>query len=584
MTLATTKPTRPADGDNAAPIRVGDLLLDQGVITREQINQALSYQRDRGKRKLLGEILVEMNFVTREQVVQAVAKAYDLPFARITPKVADPVVIELLPREFVDQQGVLPLFLVEGKLTVAVHEPANVFLLEELERLSGHSVQLVVATLNDIRQTLQTYLSDANVFVIDDIVDDLHADDLAIVENPLASLTDLESAASDSPVIKLVNYTIHTAVREGASDIHIEPGNQSLRIRFRIDGKLFEKLQPPVQLAPAIVSRIKIMSGLDISERRQPQDGGITVMIQGRPIDLRVSTMPGKFGEKVVMRVTDNRSGMATLEQLGFPPTLLERFRGLIRQPNGVVLVTGPTGSGKSTTLYAALNEINNESVNICTVEDPVENNVTGVNQFQVNDKAKFTFASALRSLLRQDPDILMVGEVRDPETALIASQAALTGHLVLSTLHTNDAMSAITRLINIGVEPFLVAASVKGILAQRLIRRICSNCKTTVPPTSDNPRISQLLEHASPPFETLYRGTGCVKCHNTGYAGRVGIYELFTPNDAVLESITRGDTVQEMKRLLEPGDYTTLLEDGIAKIRAGLTTAEEVITATAVN
>ncbi len=563
-------------------VRIGDLLLEKGLITSAQLEQALTHQRESGQNKLLGEIVVELKFVSEEQVMEQLALAYGMPFARVSPKVADPKVIELLPRDFLEKNCVLPMFLVQGKLTVAVHEPTNVFLIDEIQRLTGNSVQIVAATAKDIRSTLQVYLPAANVFVIDELVEDIQPDDLTVVEKEIADLASLEDGANNSPVIKLVNYLIFSAVQEGASDIHIEAGDKRLRVRFRVDGSLFEKMKPPYQMHAAVVSRIKIMSGLDISERRIPQDGGMTVLINKRPVDLRVSTMPGKFGEKVVMRVIDNRNAQTSLETLGFSYAMLQRFRHLIGQPNGIVLVTGPTGSGKSTTLYAALNEINNDTVNICTVEDPVEYNLAGVNQFQVNDKVGFTFSGALRSLLRQDPDIVMLGEVRDQETARIATQAALTGHLVLSTLHTNDAPSAVTRLFNIGVEPYLVAASLRGVLAQRLLRRVCMHCKEPVEITPAVQRtMQQLGDGQGPAIEKVYRGRGCPKCHNTGYSGRLGIFELFSPDDETLDAISRGAPLQELRRLVRAGGFVTLQQDGLEKVKAGLTTMEELLNAT---
>ncbi len=576
----------PTSSSAAAPraLRVGDLLVEKGIISQEQVEHALAYQRDRGHKKLLGEVLVELEFVTREQVLQVLADAYGVPFARLSPKVADPKVIELLPREFLEHNAVLPLFLVRDKLTVAVAEPANVFLVEEIERLCGKSAQVVAASESDIRSTLDAYMPNANVFVIDDMIDDLDDEDLSVVEKQITDLTNLEDASGESPVIKLANYLIYAAVQEGASDIHIEPDDGKLRVRYRVDGGLFEKMQPPMQMHAALVSRIKIMAGLDISERRVPQDGGITIRVDKRQVDLRVSTCPGKFGEKVVMRVIDKSGAMLSLEKLGFSFEMLEDFRQLVHQPNGVVLVTGPTGSGKSTTLYAALSEINEDSVNISTVEDPVEFNLPGINQFQTNDKAGFTFAGALRSLLRQDPDIVMLGEIRDQDTARIATQAALTGHLVLSTLHTNDAVSAVTRLINVGVESYLIAASIRGVLAQRLLRKVCTNCKEPLEQTAPIKRTLERMFPDRPAPQTLYHGVGCAKCRNTGYAGRIGIYELYIPDDEALDAISRNAPLQELRRIaLTSQRYTTLKQDGYDKMTGGLTTLEELIKATAV-
>src|SRR5438034_2053893 len=468
---------------------LGQLLLSKGLLKQDQLERALAEQKQSNHQKLLGEILVELHICTEDQITEALAQAYGVPYARISPKVADPKVIAALPKEFLEKHQVLPLFLIERVLTVAVPEPANVFLLEEIERLSGYQVQVVAATTRDIKATLQTYLPNDKVFVIDDIIEEVRPEEFTLIEAPVQDIANLEQAAGDSPVVKLVNYIIYNAVKDGASDIHIEPGDQSLRIRYRIDGRLMEKLRPPFQMGAAVASRIKIMAGLDISERRLPQDGGIHVMMDKRPVDLRVSTMPGKHGEKVVVRVIDNDKASVNLEKLGFGYEALKQWRKLIDLPNGIVLVTGPTGSGKSTTLYASLQELNADDVNICTVEDPVEYALSGVNQFQVNEKAGFTFAGALRSLLRQDPDIIMVGEVRDAETARLATQAALTGHLVLSTLHTNDAPGAVGRMINLGVEPYLVGGTVSGVLAQRLVRKLCQQCRQPCPPTANERR-----------------------------------------------------------------------------------------------
>ncbi len=562
------------------PVRIGDLLLERGLITQDQLNAALTEQKNNGNKQLIGEILLQLGFIAEEALLESLAEAYGIPFTRVSSRVADPVIIETLPREFLEKHCVLPLFKVQGKLTVAVPEPSNVFLVEEIQRLADCPIQLVASTPKDIQGTLENHLPQANVFVIDDIVDDFSDDTMKVVDQ-VADITDLmdETAAGESPVIKLVNYIIFSAVEEGASDIHMEPGDRSLRVRFRVDGSLYEKFRPPFQMGPALVSRIKIMGGMDISERRVPQDGAITVMIGKRAIDLRVSTIPSKVGEKVCMRVIDTAGASVGLDNLGFSQSMLDRWRSVVNAPNGIVLVTGPTGSGKSTTLYATLRELADETVNVSTVEDPVEYQLDGINQFQTNDKAGFTFASALRSLLRQDPDIIMVGEIRDAETGKIATQAALTGHLVVSTLHTNDAPSALTRLFNIGIEPYLVAASVNGVLAQRLLRRICKNCKEEAELTPALKRSIERLDPGAAPVQTIYRGAGCPKCHGRGFAGRVGIYELFTPDEETLDVVSRGATLQEIKKLAaSSGQYTTLAQDGLEKVRAGVTTVEELL------
>lgn len=561
-----------------AKLQLGELLIEKGLITRAQLGDALEEQQRHGKRKLLGEVLVELSFVTEEQVVEALASVYGVPYAKLNPRIADPRITDRLPRQFIETHHVLPLFLVDGVLTVAVSEPANLFLVEEIERLSGLRCQLVACTQRDIRATLQAHLPSANVFVIDDIYDDVDAAAFSVVEKQVTDLTNLEEVAGQSPVIKLVNYILFTAVQERASDVHIERDEHSSRVRCRVDGRLITKLNPPHQMHPAVVSRVKIMAGMDISERRLPQDGDIHLMLDGRPIDMRVSTMPGKFGEKVVIRIIDNRHAIVALEKLGLGPETIAGWRRVFRSPNGVALVTGPTGSGKSTTLYSALAELASDELNISTVENPVEAQIPGINQFQTNDKAGFTFPVALRALLRQDPDILMVGEVRDVETAQICTQAALTGHLVLSTLHTNDALSAATRLVNIGVEPFLVAAILRGALAQRLVRKICPHCKESYAPDAAT-RVA--LEKASASGVTeLFRGAGCSRCRGKGYAGRLGIYELFTPGEHTLEAIARGAPLQELRAVATKHGFRTLRDDGIAKVLAGQTTVEEVMRA----
>ena len=546
----------------------------KGRITAAQLQQALEYQEQRGHKKLLGEVLVELNFVSDQEVLEVLAEAYEVPFATQTARLADPKVVELLPREFLEEHKVLPLFLVRGVLTVAVSEPANLFLIEEIERQTGYEIQIVAATAQEIEASLRAYLPAANVFVIDDIYEDIDDADFSVIEKQVTELADLEEVAGHSPVVKLVNFLVYSAVQDGASDIHIEPDDHHMRVRYRVDGKLFEKLSPPHQMHAAITSRIKIMSNLDISERRIPQDGDIHVMMEGRPIDLRVSTMPGKFGEKTVIRIIDNRNSIVSLDKLGFSAPMLEAWKGIIQQPNGVVLVTGPTGSGKSTTLYSVLNMINSEQHNLSTVEDPIEANLPGVNQSQVNEKAGFTFANALRSLLRQDPDILMVGEVRDAETASIVTQAALTGHLVFSTLHTNDAISAVTRLVNIGIEPYLVAATLRGVLGQRLVRKICPHCKETYEPDTIT---REAVEEVCGPFEALYRGQGCARCRGTAFAGRIGVFELLIPNEQFLTAVAGGANLQELRELLTRTKWPTLRQDGMEKVRSGLTTAEEV-------
>ncbi len=558
-------------------MQLGQLLLARGVVTNEQIEKAITEQKEKGHNKLLGELLVEMGYCTENQIASALAEAYEVPYAQVGPKVCDPKALEILPREFLEEHIVLPLFKVYDVLTVAVNEPTNVFLIDEIERISGCKVQVVCSTAKDIKATLQTYLPAANVFVIDDIIDDNGLEDFTLIENITQDISNLEEIAGQSPVVKLVNYLLYNAVRDNASDIHIEPDDKKLRIRYRVDGRLYEKMCPPYQMHPAIVSRIKIMAELDIAQRRLPQDGGIHVLVEARPIDLRVSVMPGNFGEKVVIRIIDPQKILFNLESLGFTFDNLQLFRQVIHSPNGIVLVTGPTGSGKNTTLYAALAELNSDEVNICTVEDPVECNMAGVNQFQVSESAGFRFSTALRSLLRQDPDIIMVGEIRDKDTANIAVQAALTGHLVLSTLHTNDAPGAVTRLLDLDVAPYLVSASLIAVLAQRLVRKICHNCKTEYEPSAS---IKKMVEQMSGKVEKFYRGVGCKKCRNTGYVGRIAIHELFVPNEEIMEMIAEGVSLKKLRTKALQNGMIPLQDDAIDKVKAGIISIEEVLRA----
>jgi len=554
--------------------QLGAILQDRGVVTAEQIQRAVEEQRTRGHRQLLGELLVELGYATEDQVIEALAECYNVPYAKLSPRLADAKIIELIPRDYLEKHHVLPLFKVHGVLTIAMSEPSNVFLIEEIARMTESTVQVVASAASDIQAILGQYIKSANVFVIDDIIEDVGGANFELIEAKADDITNLEGMAGASPVIKLVNFLIYSAVKEGASDIHIEPDDNHLRIRNRVDGVLYEKLSPPPQMMAPIVSRVKIMAGLDIAERRLPQDGGIHVLMEGRPIDLRVSTLPNTHGEKVVIRIIDNSKVLVNLETLGFSIEMLKKLRAQLSQPHGLMLVTGPTGSGKSTTLYAALSELNTPQVNVCTVEDPIEFNLRGINQFQVNEKIKLGFGTVLRALLRQDPNIIMVGEIRDEDTGRTAVQAALTGHMVLSTLHTNDAVSAVVRLKNIGVEPFLVSASLNAVMAQRLVRKICPHCKVEYEPT---PAIIHTMQRAGHEVKTLFKGEGCNRCHGTGHSGRIGVYELFVPTDEVRQAISDGATLQQLRAVAMEHGMITLYMDGMAKAKSGITTPEEV-------
>jgi len=558
---------------------VGEILVERGLITRDQITEALQEQQRSDSRKLLGEVLIDLGFCSAAQIAEALAESNNCPFARITPELLDPGVSGVLPREFIEGRAVLPLFKVDGVLTVAITEPSDVFLIEEIAQLAGCSVQIVVAVKGDIEEALKAQEYAADRLVIEDICTEEGEGERGPSDYAGMMAADLESQASEAPAVRLVNHLIQSAVRDGASDIHVEPGERELRVRYRVDGALFERLRPPYQLLPAIVSRIKIMAGLDISERRLPQDGAITARVDGTRVDLRVSTLPNRFGEKVVIRVIDTRNTPVGLDQLGLSPAVRESFAREVHKPYGIILVTGPTGSGKSTTLYAVLNEINNESINICTVEDPIEFQLPGVNQFQVHEKIGLTFPHVLRSLLRQDPDVIMLGEIRDPETARTAVQAALTGHLVLSTLHTNDAASAITRLRNLAVEPYLIGASLVAVLGQRLVRTICPHCKREVTPP---PATQHSVERLGMRLDHLYAGAGCTQCHHSGMKGRAGIYELLVPDDELRDLIVSDPPLGVIRDRAQALGMQPLLEAGFDKINAGVTSVEEVMRVTA--
>ncbi|GAB4140228.1 MAG: hypothetical protein Tsb009_09480 [Planctomycetaceae bacterium] len=560
-------------------MRLGDLLVERGYLTSEQLNNALAIQAEHGETRLLGEVLIEQEFCSEEQVLQCLSEEFRVPYIRLDNRMFDPKIFDSLPREFIEKNTVLPLFKIRDTLTVAVAEPTNVFLVDQMQSLSGCEIQLALAGAHDIRRMVQTYVPNTRVFVIDDIIEGANDDAVELIEESIDDISsEIDVAAGESPIIRLVNYIIYNAVKQRASDVHIEPTERQLRIRYRIDGTLTKVLEPPVHLAPAVASRIKIMANLDISERRLPQDGRIHVMMEGRPIDLRVSTMPMSGAEKVVIRILDNQSINLRMEDLGFGYEILEDFREQLQHPNGIILVTGPTGSGKSTTIYSALNSVSSIEKNICTVEDPIEYQFPLINQFQVNEKIGLTFPVVLRSLLRQDPDTIMVGEIRDGETARVAIQAALTGHLVFSTLHTNDACSTVTRLIDMGIESYLLAASLNMILAQRLCRTICKKCKKPYDPPKP---MKIAMERMGIELETHYRGVGCPRCRNTGFSGRIAVHELLVIDDNLREIITNNPTTKQIRDYARESHMIPLRYDGLRKVKEGFTTVEEIFRVT---
>ncbi|MHC4468499.1 MAG: GspE/PulE family protein [Planctomycetota bacterium] len=500
---------------------IADVLLEDELLSDEQMETIRNQQREKGAD--IESLLTGQGFDT-ELLLRAKAKLYGYEFRTITPEQIERKAFSLMDIKTIRESKVMPIKTTEdGALLVATTQPSNVFAIDDVKRQTGMPVDVVVCVIEDIEAACEEFNDSKFDYNVDDLMTEM--DDIELIQDDEEDIEDLEKSAGESPVIKFVNFLLSNALHEGASDIHIEPKEKFTKIRYRIDGILFDTKQAPSKMHAAIVSRIKIMSNLDISERRIPQDGKIAVIMGGRGVDLRISVLPTSHGEKVVIRLLDSKSIMIGLEDSGMQPRILGAFQEQIAQPNGILLVTGPTGSGKSTTLYSALAQMDSDRLNVSTVEDPVEYNLEFCcNQVQVNEKAGLTFAGSLRSLLRQDPDIIMVGEIRDQETSRIAVQAALTGHLVLSTLHTNDAPGSVSRLVNIGIEPYLIAASLNGILAQRLVRRICTNCKE---PFTAPDNLRKYLDRAEIDPHNLMHGAGCDQCRDSGYAGRCGIHEL---------------------------------------------------------
>ncbi len=556
-------------------IQLGQLLVARRMVTAEQVEEALAEQKRTGHRQLLGEILVDKGCCTGNQVAAALAECYGVPYAKVSPKICDPKVLELLSREFCEEHVVLPLFRVHNALTLAIHEPANLFLIDQIEHLTGYKVQVVCATAKDILATLRAYSPTANVFVIAETLEDKGLEEFSLVEPGSAKSGQLADAANQSTIIDMVNYLLCDAVRENAAGIHIEPDDKALRVRYRVDGKLSEKMKPPYQMHAAIVSRIKIMAALDVAQHRLSQEGSIRVLVDERPVDLRVSIVPGSWGENVAIRVVDPQRRLMSLESLGFTIENLKRFRQLVQSPYGLVLVSGPAGSGKKTTLRAVISELNRDDVNICTVEDPVECNISGVNQFEVNTWMGGEFARTLRHVLRQDPDVVMISEIRDQETAHAAVQAALSGCLVLSTLYTHNASLAIRRMLDLNVPSYLVGDALVGILSQRLVRKVCCACKQAYEPSGSIRRAVAKMGQQVPKF---YRGVGCKQCRSTGYAGRIAMHELLIADDEIKEMINERVTPSQLRsRAIEKG-MVPLSLDGIEKVKAGIICIEEVL------
>jgi general secretion pathway protein E len=564
---------------------LGEILLESARLAPERLEEALRAQRGEQAGTRLGEILVRAKAATEEQVQRALALQLDLAFVeRIDPETVPADLAEKVPIHFAKQARVLPLGRSGDTVRVAMVDPLDTAAQDSLVQLLGAPMEPEVATGATVLDAINA-VYDRAADEHEKLMEDLETSDLETVAHELEEPTDLLDADDEAPIIRLVNSLLFRAVKERASDIHINPEEKDLAVRYRIDGVLREVIRPPKRYQASIASRIKIMGGLNIAEKRLPQDGRIRIKIAGKDVDIRLSTVPTAHGERIVMRLLDKSNVLLDLADLGFEPWQLEAVDALVRRAHGIVLVTGPTGSGKTTTLYGALSRINSPDLNILTIEDPVEIPLGGVGQVQVNPKIELTFAGGLRSFLRQDPDVIMVGEIRDLETAEIAIQASLTGHLVLSTVHTNDAAGAITRLVDMGVQPFLVASSLVGVLAQRLVRVLCRDCKEAYVPTAEEREQAGLTDaiwkQAGNPSH-VYRARGCPACQQTGYQGRTGIYELMMVNDDVRPLILKAVDSGTIKKAAVERGMITLMEHGAYKVARGITTAAEVLSVTA--
>jgi len=562
--------------------RIGEILIEQGFITNEQLEKGLDEQKI--SKMLLGKCLVKLGFITEAKLVDVLSAQLDIQHVVLQQFNFSPTLLRIIPEEMARKYKVIPLFERNGVLTVAMVDPTNLRIIDHLKFKAGREIDPVLATEKSIMTAIEknyaTSLEEMSQLLSSAAAQQSNQADLEVIKAQEESdaLTDEEGAQ----VVKLVNLLVNQAISSGASDIHLEPLETYTRLRYRIDGDLVEQNPIPMQMRAQITSRLKIMSGMDIAEKRKPQDGRFRIRHEGREIDLRVSSFPVMtrlrgVNEKIVMRILDPQSMNITIDMLGFLPKTKEAFEATIEKPDGILLVTGPTGSGKSSTLYAALKKINDVSVNIVTMEDPVEFNLDGIAQGQINPLAGFTFAAGMRSILRQDPDIVMIGEMRDAETCQMAIQAALTGHLVFSTLHTNDAPSAYTRLLDMGLEPFLITSSVIGILAQRLVRRLCAKCKEQYDP---DPALLQRV--GLRPGLKFYANKGCRVCNNTGFKGRVGVYEFLVPDENINNMVIQRQPSEQIKNYaLKKGNFDSLRRDGLKKVLEGTTTIEQILSAT---
>jgi len=576
------------------PSQIGELLIKENFITTEQLETALKHQRQHGGR--LGSILINLGYVEDDDVSSVLSKQYGVPSINLAYFEIDTSVIKLIPLDVAQKYLVIPLSRVGSTLTIATADPTNVFAMDDIKFMTGFNVEPVVASEASIMEALEKYYGTPHSIELKKVYEEIAQVEKDALELDLEASTEdqeeisidqLQRSSEEAPIIKLVNLVLSDSLKKGASDIHLEPYEKDLRIRFRIDGILYNMMNPPLRLKDAITSRVKIMANMDISEKRLPQDGRIKIRTsfdgKKKEIDYRVSTLPTLFGEKIVLRILDRDTLPLDMSKLGFEEVSLKRIEAGILKPYGMVLVTGPTGSGKTSTLYAALNRLNTPETNIMTAEDPVEYNFRGINQVQIKEQIGLTFAAALRSFLRQDPNIILVGEIRDFETTEIAIKAALTGHLVLSSVHTNDASSTISRLLNMGIEPFLVATSVHLICAQRLIRKVCPECKTEMK-TPIQALINAGFSQEEAKSIQCFKGEGCKNCSGTGYKGRIGLYEVMEITEDIQELILVGASAREIKRKAVEEGMLTLRHSGLAKIKAGITTLDEVLRETILN
>jgi type IV pilus assembly protein PilB len=545
--------------------RIGDILIEEGLVSPEQVELALSL---RDKKEKLGDTLIRIGYITENQLLDALEYQLGVKKITLSDYKLNESILRLISEEYARENAVIPISFEEGKLLVAVSDPLNYYVIDDLRLITGYNVKMLMAPKSEIETAISRYYGIDRS--LNQIISGYNKD----------SKDDEANEGDDTPLIRLVNQILLSAVKQGASDIHIDPHESEVVVRFRVDGVLGVEKRFPKIMEKQLISRIKIISGLDITETRRPQDGRIKMVIDNSNLDLRISSLPTVNGEKIVMRLLSLKNNLGSINKLGLNTENLEKLNRLIQQPNGILLVSGPTGSGKSSTLYATLNDLNKEDVNIITVEDPVELQLQGINQIQVNADIGLTFASGLRSILRQDPNIIMIGEIRDTETAQIAVRASLTGHMVLSTIHTNDSIATVTRLVDMDIDPFLVASSLVGVVAQRLVRKTCRDCGEWVEPTE---REKKLFKQVNITIDKVYRPKGCSSCNSRGYNGRIAIFEILEIDDKIRDIINREGSELEIKEVALKDGLKLLIEDGFEKVKQGLTTTEEVLRVTTV-